>query len=66
MEILVTLTNQSMVDEKKVLDQLDNVLQVEKQVKKAQITLMVRIKNKLTAGQQGSLTQIKAQQSKQK
>ena len=66
METLIKLTNQNMADEKKVLEQLDNVLQIEKQVKKAQITLMVRIKNKLTAGQQARLKQIKEQQSKQK
>ena len=66
METLIKLANQNMADEKKVLEQLDNVLQIEKQVKKAQITLMVRIKNKLTAGQQARLKQIKEQQSKQK
>jgi Spy/CpxP family protein refolding chaperone len=66
MEILVRLTNQNMVDEKKVLGQLDSVLQIEEQVKKAQITLMIRIKNKLTAGQQARLKQMKEEQSKQK
>jgi Spy/CpxP family protein refolding chaperone len=66
METLIGLANQNMIDEKKVLDQLDNVLQIEKQVKKAQITLMVRIKNKLTAEQQAKLKQIKEQQLKQK
>ena len=66
METLIKLANQNMADEKKVLEQLDNVLQIEKQVKKAQITLMVRIKNKLTAEQQAKLKQIKEQQSKQK
>ena len=66
MEILIKLTNQNMVDEKKVLAQLDNVLQIEEQIKKTQITLMVRIKNKLTAEQQSKLKQIREQQSKQK
>jgi Spy/CpxP family protein refolding chaperone len=66
MEILIKLTNQDLVDEKKVLAQLSNVMQLEEQVKKEQITLMVRIKNKLTAGQQARLKQIKEQQPKQK
>ena len=66
METLIRLTNQNIADEKKVLEQLDNVLQIEKQVKKTQITLMIRIKNKLTPEQQAKLKQIKEQQSKQK
>jgi Spy/CpxP family protein refolding chaperone len=66
MEMLVKLTSQGTADEKKVIEQLNKVLQIEEQVKRAQITLMVRIKNKLTAEQQAKLKQIKEQQSKQK
>jgi Spy/CpxP family protein refolding chaperone len=66
MEIFINLTSQNPVDEKKILEQLDKVLQQEEQVKKTQITLMVRIKNKLTAEQQARLKQIKEQLSKGK
>jgi len=65
METLVKLTSQNTADEKKVIEQLDKVLQVEEQVKKKQVTLMIRIKNKLTAEQQVKLKQIKQQQSRQ-
>jgi Spy/CpxP family protein refolding chaperone len=66
METLIKLTSQNTADEKKVVEQLDKVLQIEEQVKKTQITLMVRIKNKLTTEQQAKLKQIKEQQSKQR
>ena len=66
METLIKLTGQSTADEKKVLEQLAKVLQMEEQVKKTQITLMVRIKNKLTPEQQAKLKQIKEQQAKQR
>jgi Spy/CpxP family protein refolding chaperone len=66
METLVKLANQNPVDEQKVLEQLDKVLKIEEQIKKRQITLMVRIKNKLTVEQQAKLKLIKEQQSKQK
>lgn len=66
MEPLIKMTSQNTADEKKVLEQLDKVLQLEEQVKKTVITLMVRIKNKLTAEQQDKLKQIKEQLSKQK
>ena len=59
METLTRLTNQNPADEKKVLAQLDNVLQMEEQVKKTQITLMIRIKNKLNTEQQAKLKQIR-------
>ncbi|MGQ0738461.1 MAG: hypothetical protein ACT4OJ_05320 [Bacteroidota bacterium] len=59
METLVKLTSQNTVDEKKVIEQLDKVLELEKQIKKRQITLMIRIKNKLTVDQQNKLKQIK-------
>jgi Spy/CpxP family protein refolding chaperone len=64
METMVKLTSQNPVDEQKVLEQLDKVLQLEQQIKKKQITLMVRIKNKLTVEQQAKLKVIKEQQSK--
>ena len=43
------------VDEQKALDQLDRVLDLERQVKKTQVSLMMRIKNTLTADQKEKL-----------
>ncbi len=40
------------VDEAKALDQLEQVLDLERRIKRAQLTLMIRIKNTLTAEQQ--------------
>jgi TonB-dependent SusC/RagA subfamily outer membrane receptor len=43
------------VDEGSVLQQIDDMLALEREVKRAQMTLLVRIKNQLTAQQQGVL-----------
>src|SRR6266576_7237998 len=40
------------VDETQVLDEVDRILALEREIKKAQISLMVRIKNTLTPQQQ--------------
>jgi len=47
--------------EAKVLDQLEKVLGWEREIKRAQITLMVRIKNGLSAEQQARLRQLRAE-----
>jgi len=47
------------VDEARVLEQADRILSLEREVKKAQIALMVRIKNTLTAAQQAKLTELR-------
>jgi Spy/CpxP family protein refolding chaperone len=57
MESLVTLLKQNPVDEGQVMAQLDKVLNAEREVKRTQIALMVRIKNKLTPEQQSRLRQ---------
>jgi Spy/CpxP family protein refolding chaperone len=57
MESLVTLLKQDPVDEAQVMAQLDKVLNAEREVKRTQIALMVRIKNKLTIEQQSRLRQ---------
>lgn len=59
MEGLVSLLKQNTVDEAKVLEQLDKVLGSEREIKRAQIGLMVRIKNKLTLEQQARLRQLR-------
>ena len=54
-ETLQRLLESGSVDEAKVLEQVDRVLAVERQVKHAQLALMVRIKNQLTPQQQAEL-----------
>ncbi|MEW5978367.1 MAG: periplasmic heavy metal sensor [Acidobacteriota bacterium] len=63
MEGLVELLKQHPADEAKVIAQLDKVLGTEREIKTTQITLMVRIKNKLTLEQQSRLRQIRAESS---
>jgi hypothetical protein len=58
-ESLVSLLKQEKVDEQQALAQLDKVLDVEREVKRAQIGLMVRLKNKLTPEQQAQLREIR-------
>ena len=61
MEILTGLLKQNPVDEALVLAQLEKVLNAEREVKRTQIALMVRIKNKLTPEQQTHLRQLRAE-----
>ena len=46
------------VDEAQVLEEVDRILNLEREIKKAQISLMVRIKNTLTQAQQAKLAEI--------
>ncbi len=47
------------IDESSVLQQIDQVLAFEREVKRAQVTLLVRIKNLLTPAQQGILDKVR-------
>ncbi len=47
------------VDETQVLEEVDRILTLEREIKKGQISLMVRIKNTLTAAQQAKLAEIR-------
>ncbi|HEY6266863.1 MAG TPA: periplasmic heavy metal sensor [Candidatus Acidoferrum sp.] len=60
MEKLVTLVKQPRVEEQQVLAQLEKVLAAEREVKREQVTLLVRIKNKLTPEQQGKLLELRS------
>jgi Spy/CpxP family protein refolding chaperone len=60
MEKLVTLVKQPRVDEQQVLGQLEKLLAAEREIKREQVTLLVRIKNKLTAEQQGKLLELRS------
>ena len=57
-EKMIRLLQEKPVDETRVLAEVDRILAVEKEIKKAQITLLVRIKNILTPAQQAKLAEI--------
>ena len=59
MEKMLSLVKQPRPDEQQVLAQLDKVLSAEREVKREQITLLVRIKNKLTPEQQSKLAELR-------
>lgn len=58
-ERLQRLLQSPRVDEAAVLEQVDRVLALERRVKHAQLTLMVRIKNQLTGEQQAALGRLR-------
>ncbi|SRR5260221_2350678 len=56
---MVRLLQARPVDEGAVLAQADKVLSLEREVKKTQLSLLIRIKNLLGDGQQDKLTQLR-------
>ena len=58
MERLVALLKQSKADEKQAASQLDKVLAAEHDIKRAQLMLLIRIKNNLTPAQQAQLREL--------
>jgi len=58
MEAMVALMKGVTIDEQKALAQLDKVLNIEREVKRTQLGLSIRIKNKLTPEQQGKLQEL--------
>jgi Spy/CpxP family protein refolding chaperone len=58
MEHLVSLLKQAKVDEKQAASQLDKVLAAEREIKRAQLMLLIRIKNSLTPAQQTQLREL--------
>jgi Spy/CpxP family protein refolding chaperone len=58
-EKLVAIVKQPRIDEQQLLAQLDRVLSAEREVKRAQVTLMARIKNKLSPEQQQKLEELR-------
>lgn len=59
-EKLVALLKQSHIDQSKALAQLDAVLDLEREIKHTQLTLMIEIKNELTPDQQSMARQLKS------
>ena len=55
MEKLTALVKAPRVDEAQTLAQLDSMLSIEREMKRAQMTLLVRFKNRLTLEQQALL-----------
>lgn len=60
MEKLASLVKQPHIDEQGLLAQLEKLLTAEREIKRAQLTLLVRIKNKLTPEQQAKLFEIRS------
>ena len=58
-EKMARLLQQSPVDEAAVLAQADKVMGLEREVKKAHLSLLVRIKNLLTDAQRAKLTELR-------
>ena len=63
MEKLAAIVKQPSVDEPQMLAQLEKLLAAERDIKKAQLTLLARIKNKLTPEQQAKLTELRGKSS---
>ncbi len=59
MEKMAAIVKQPRVDEQQALAQLEKVLAAEKVIKREQVTLLVRIKNKLTPEQQAKLSELR-------
>jgi Spy/CpxP family protein refolding chaperone len=57
-EKLTRLLRESRVDEARVLAEIDRILGIEKDIKRMQVTLLVRIKNVLTPAQQAKLDEL--------
>ena len=58
-EAFIEIIKQDKVDEASALEQLEKLLNLEEKIKKAQITLFIRIKNQLTSEQQRMLNALK-------
>jgi Spy/CpxP family protein refolding chaperone len=56
---MVRLLQARPVDEKAVLAEIDRILDFERQIKRAQISLLVRLKNLLTPAQQARLAELR-------
>ena len=59
------LLQPAQVDETQVLEEVDRILALEREMKRTQISLMVHIKNTLTAAQQAKLTEIRNQRGQE-
>ena len=58
-EKMVRLLQQTPADEARILDQADKVMALEREIKKTQLSLLIRIRNTLTAEQIAKLEEIR-------
>ena len=61
-EKMVLLLRQRPIDESKVLSQAEAVMNLEREIKKVQLSLLIRIKNTLTEEQQSKLSSLRNKQ----
>ena len=66
MEILASLLDHEPTDEAAVMEHLDEVLDAEREVKRTQLTLMIRIKNELNAEQRARLSELRAKKPRER
>lgn len=55
METMASIVKQGRVDEQRTLSQLDKIVGLERDIKRAQLSLLIRVKNSLTPEQQAKL-----------
>jgi len=58
-EKMVRLLQQTPADEARILEQADKVMSLEREIKKTQLALLIRIRNVLTAEQMAKLEEIR-------
>jgi len=58
-ETMASLVKQERIDEAQTLTQLDKILNLEREIKRTHIALVIRIKNRLSAEQQTRLQEMK-------
>ena len=58
-EKMVRLLQQTPADEARILEQADKVMSMEREIKKTQLSLLIRIRNTLTAEQVAKLDEIR-------
>jgi len=58
-EKMVRLLQQTPADEARILEQADKVMSLEREIKKTQLSLLIRIRNVLTAEQMAKLEEIR-------
>lgn len=59
MEKMAAIVKQPRVDEQQALAQLEKILSVEREIKRMQVALLLRIKNRLTPEQQAQLNELR-------
>ncbi len=55
METMASLVKQGRIDEQRTLTQLDKIVGLEREIKRTQLALLIRVKNALTLEQQAKL-----------